>query len=53
MVDVSTMQVKAGDKVEIIGLNQTMELFSNQIDSIPYEAMTSISKRVHRVYLEG
>jgi alanine racemase len=30
-----------------------MEEFANQAKTIPYEIMTSISKRVHRIYLEG
>ena len=53
MIDVTNLEVKAGSKVEIIGLNKTMEEFANQAKTIPYEIMTSISKRVHRVYLEG
>lgn len=53
MIDVTNLDVKAGSKVEIIGLNKTMEEFANQAKTIPYEIMTSISKRVHRVYLEG
>ena len=52
MIDVTNLDVKAGSKVEIIGLNKTMEEFANQAKTIPYEIMTSISKRVHRVYLE-
>jgi len=53
MIDVTNLDVKSGSKVEIIGLNKTMEEFANQAKTIPYEIMTSISKRVHRVYLEG
>ena len=53
MIDVTNLDVKAGSKVEIIGLNKTMEEFANQAKTIPYEIMTSISRRVHRVYLEG
>ena len=53
MIDVTNLDVKAGSKVEIIGLNKTMEEFANQAKTIPYEIMTSISKRVHRIYLEG
>ena len=52
MIDVTNLDVKSGSKVEIIGLNKTMEEFANQAKTIPYEIMTSISKRVHRVYLE-
>jgi alanine racemase len=52
MVDVTKLHVKEGDKVVIIGGQQTIEKFATEMDTIPYEVMTSISKRVHRVYLE-
>lgn len=52
MVDVTGSNVKAGDQVEIIGLHQPLELLAYKMETIPYEVMTSISKRVHRVYLE-
>ena len=52
MVDVSEMAVKEGDEVEIIGANQTLEHFAKKMDTIPYEVMTSISRRVHRSYTE-
>lgn len=52
MVDVTKIHAKEGDKVVIIGGKQTIEKFAAQMDTIPYEVMTSISKRVHRVYLE-
>ncbi len=52
MVDVSEKDVKEGDEVEIIGANQTLEQFAKKMDTIPYEVMTSISRRVHRSYTE-
>lgn len=52
MVDVTKIHVKEGDRVEIIGLKQPIEKFAAQMETIAYEVMTSISKRVHRVYLE-
>ena len=52
MVDVTKIHAKEGDRVEIIGTKQTIEKFATAMDTIPYEVMTSISKRVHRVYLE-
>lgn len=51
MVDVSDVDCNPGDEVEIIGENITMEEFSKKMDTIPYEVMTSISKRVARLYL--
>ena len=42
-----------GDAVEIIGDQQTMEDFASKMETIPYEVMTSFSRRVHRVYIES
>ena len=53
MVDVSHISCKQGDQVEIIGEHQTMEEFAALMDTIPYEVMTSINKRVARVYVRG
>jgi alanine racemase len=52
MVDITGKKVHEGDQVEIIGSHQSIEQFANTMDSIVYEVMTGISKRVHRVYLE-
>lgn len=51
MVDVTNVPCEAGDEVEIIGDNISIETFSNRLGTIPYEVMTSINKRVSRVYL--
>jgi Alr-MurF fusion protein len=52
MVDVSKLNCRVGDTVELIGENMTMEQFASLMHTIPYEVMTGISKRVHRVYIE-
>ncbi|RFC54197.1 alanine racemase [Brumimicrobium aurantiacum] len=52
MVDVSNTNCQAGDEVEIIGENITIKTFSKRLNTIPYEVMTSINKRVARVYLK-
>ena len=52
MVDVTGMNVKVGDEVEIIGSTITLEKMAELQDTIPYEIMTSISSRVHRTYIE-
>ena len=52
MVDITGVSVQEGDRVEIIGVNQPIEKFAQLMETIPYEVMTGISKRVHRVYLE-
>lgn len=51
MVDVTSVECQAGDEVEIIGEHIDMETFSKYLGTIPYEVMTSINKRVSRIYL--
>jgi len=51
MVEVSHISVKAGDEVEIIGQNQSIEALSTSMETIPYELMTGISQRVYRSYI--
>lgn len=51
MVDVTNVECEAGDEVEIIGEHIDMETFSKHLGTIPYEVMTSINKRVSRIYL--
>jgi hypothetical protein len=38
--------------IEIIEEYQSFPSFSKQMNTIPYEVLTSISPRVHRVYVE-
>jgi len=52
LVDIGDLKIKAGEPVEIIGHNQPIEQFATAMDTIPYEVMTGISRRVHRVYTE-
>lgn len=52
MVDATNANVKQGDEVEIIGPNCPLEKMAELIGTIPYEVMTSISERVHKVYTE-
>lgn len=53
MVDVSNVECREGDEVEIIGQHQTMQDLAKQLNSIPYEVMTGINKRVVRVYVQS
>ncbi|MEX1192779.1 MAG: alanine racemase [Brumimicrobium sp.] len=50
MVDVTHADCKEGDEVEIIGDHISMQVFAKSIGTIPYEVMTSINKRVARIY---
>jgi alanine racemase len=53
MVDIGNLSITEGEPVEIIGSNQSVLDLANKMETIPYEVLTGISKRVHRVYLEG
>lgn len=53
MVDVTGVPTFEGDTVEIIGETQTLSDLAQKMETITYEVLTSISKRVHRVYLEA
>lgn len=51
MVDVSSLpDVKDGDEVVVFDDVNSLERISNLMHTIPYEVMTGISERVHRVY---
>ena len=50
MIDVTDVPCKVGDKVEIFGENITVMELAEQLDTIPYEILTSVSQRVKRVY---
>jgi alanine racemase len=50
MVDITDVECAAGDEAEIIGKNQSMLDFAQQMQTIPYEVMTGINKRVARLY---
>ena len=51
MVDITGMNVLAGASVEIIGKQQNLMNFASQLETIPYEVLTSLSLRVHRNYI--
>jgi Alr-MurF fusion protein len=52
MIDVSEITCEIGDKVEIIGEHQKIEHLAEAMQTIPYEVLTSLSKRLQRVYVE-
>lgn len=53
MVDVTSVEVYEGDAVEIIGEHQSLSSYAQKMNTIPYEVLTSVSSRVHRVYVES
>jgi alanine racemase len=50
MLDVTGLDVKAGDEVVVFNDVLTIEMLAKQINTIPYEILTNISQRVKRVY---
>ena len=50
MIDVTDIPCNEGDRVEIFGENLPVQNISKNLDTIPYEILTSISNRVKRVY---
>jgi alanine racemase len=50
MVDITTINCKEGDTVIIFGESPTVTFMANQLKTIPYEILTSISQRVKRVF---
>jgi alanine racemase len=50
MIDVTGIQCKEGDDVIVFDSIETVTSFAKDMDTIPYEVLTSISPRVKRVY---
>ena len=50
MIDVTDIDCKEGDSVEIFGNNLPVTVLSDILDTIPYELLTGISNRVKRIY---
>ena len=50
MVDVSLIDVSAGDEAIIYGAEVSLKELADRIGTIPYELLTNISTRVKRVY---
>lgn len=52
MVDVTGIDCKEGDAVEIFGDHLPVTVLSDTLDTIPYEVLTGISNRVKRIYFQ-
>ena len=53
MIDVTGIDCKVGDTVEIFGPNAPLQRLADAINTIPYEILTSVSPRVKRLYVKG
>ncbi len=49
-IDVSGLNVKSGDEVEVFGKNLPATTLAEWQKTIPYEVLTSVSHRVKRIY---
>ena len=52
MLDVTDIDCKEGDQVEIFGDNLPVTVLSDALGTIPYEVLTGISNRVQRIYIQ-
>ena len=52
MIDVTDIDCQEGDRVEIFGDNLPVNVLSDMLGTIPYEILTSVSRRVKRVYFQ-
>lgn len=52
MVDITGIDAKEGDQVVIFGENPTILDIAKWVDTIPYEILTGISRRVKRIYIQ-
>ncbi len=52
MIDVTDIDCKEGDSVEIFGEHLPVTVLSDVLDTIPYEVMTSVSGRVKKIYYQ-
>jgi alanine racemase len=53
MLDISNTNAKEGDEVIIFNGTPSLEDFSAYCKTIPYEVLTSISRRVKRIYIKN
>lgn len=50
MIDVTGIDCRVGDSVEIFGEATPISRLADALDTIPYEVLTSVSPRVKRIY---
>jgi len=52
MIDVTNIEAKEGDQVEIFGDHLTISEVAGWLKTISYEVLTSVSRRVKRIYFQ-
>ena len=51
MIDVTDIDCREGDTVEIFGDHLPVTVLSDALGTIPYEVLTSVSRRVKHIYV--
>ena len=52
LIDVTGIDCREGDQVEIFGEHLPVTVLSDVLGTIPYEVLTGVSNRVKRVYFQ-
>ena len=52
LIDVTDIDCREGDRVEIFGRNLPVSVLSDAMGTITYEVLTSVSNRVKRIYFQ-
>ncbi len=52
MIDLTDIDAKEGDAVTIFGDDYSLNKMAEQLDTIPYEILTTVSRRVKRIYFQ-
>jgi alanine racemase len=50
MIDVTGADARPGDIVEVFGEHMPLEELAQKLNTITYEILTSVSRRVKRIY---
>jgi alanine racemase len=50
MVDVTGTDARPGDVVEVFGEHMPLQELADKLGTITYEILTSVSRRVQRIY---
>ena len=52
MIDITDVEAKEGDTVIIFGKELPIQQLAKALDTIPYEILTGVSRRVKRIYFQ-
>jgi alanine racemase len=52
MIDITNIEAEVGTEVEVFGVHRSLTDFAKELDTIPYEVLTSVPPRVKRIYFQ-